>query len=172
MDYQPPPETFALMCDLRSRVPTREPIDDELLRWLKHSAASDACEIFLDQWQRPIGYVCWAGVDLESLCRLARTGVWPCLPHEWQEGSLALLLDLAICPGSFNAARGQLRAFLRRHPQGAYVRQDLLTLYSLGGGGGASQRRFLVGSGEARDTFSDLEAAHRALPWAQPSVQP
>ena len=182
MDYAKPPKTFAIMCDLFSRASSPFPMANDYIQRILFSAMNGSCRFFLDPWERPAGYVCWAEVNIETLCRLGRTGRLPAHHYEWDEGDITLLLDVTICPGHFRSGLAQLDTFMRERGSGAYAKRNTLTLYRYAGGGagmdGATSRngakggnrdkhpqrkKFLIGSQQSLKTFSHIARAERAL---------
>jgi len=80
---------------------------------LRHSAYARTLRIFLDELNRPVGYVSWASVNRASLDRLLRIGQPPKYPYEWSEGGICLILDVLILRRARYDAVRQLRKFTR-----------------------------------------------------------
>ena len=92
--YQPPPESFGILCDIRSyRWLNSSP---EQLMHLRLSAKAGTFKIFWDQHSRPLGYAIWANVCRESVQRLARNGRYPIYGFEWNDGRICLVLDVVF----------------------------------------------------------------------------
>ena len=187
MDYPKPPKPFAIMCELFSRAASLFPVDNSYIQRILFSAMNGSYRLIHDPWERPAGYVCWADVNIETLCRLGRTGLLPSHHYEWDEGDITLLLDVTICPGSFKLGLAQLEAFMRERGSGAYAKRNTLTLFrydeegnapksiakakvkvgansqALAGNRLPQRRKFVMGSEQSLATFGHIGKAERVV---------
>jgi hypothetical protein len=92
------PPDFSLMVELRAARPAL--ISTETLRHLKMSTLKGKYEIFRDIDAEPCGYVAWADINVETLTRFLRTGLYPKYLYEWDEGHIRFILDAFIIRGA------------------------------------------------------------------------
>ena len=124
--YQSPPESFGILCDIRSyRWLDTTP---EQLMHLQLSAKAGTYKIFWDQHDRPLGYAIWANVCRESIQRLARTGRYPVYAFEWNDGRICLVLDVVFNNIDRKQALRQLKEFFGRRRAIAYKRRSTTRL--------------------------------------------
>lgn len=84
------------LIELRSRC--AETIDSSLISWLTDSVISMTFLFVEDGLDRSVGYCAWAAVNKESAARFVNFGHLPIYGHEWLEGDIALILDVAALP--------------------------------------------------------------------------
>jgi len=123
------PADFSTLCDLRSAVPAH--LTSETLRFLKNSVMKEKYNVVRDINDRPIGYIAWASVNIETLQRLNRTGIFPQYFYEWDEGDITLILDiLLILQQKEITMKTLISDFVRQKNKIAYVKRDRLFFFS------------------------------------------
>lgn len=102
--YQSPPPNFAISIDLLCRVNT--PVNPLLLNNIRNAAEAGTLTILRGTNEDPVGFVCWASVNKDSVRIAEKFDLLPTQLWEFKEGNIALLLSVFfIYPYSEEARR-------------------------------------------------------------------
>ena len=96
---------------------------------LLNSSLAEKLVVFKDQIKRPIGYLAWAGVNRESALRFLKSGQYPLYPYEWNDGGIALILDVAIQKRSNFDALNQMTEFIHSKRAIIFCKKSTPKLY-------------------------------------------
>ena len=101
-------------------------ISTDLIRLTINSVTKNKYEILLDINERPIGYVLWADINIESLQQLRKTRIFPAYSYEWDEGDITLILDILLLLNRNKTIFQVVRSFARDRKKVAYVKNSKL----------------------------------------------
>lgn len=101
-------------------------ISTELIRLTINSVSYHKYEIIRDINDRPIGYILWADINIESLQRLRKTRLFPAYCYEWDEGDITLILDILLLSNRNKTILQVVRHFTRDRKKVAYVKNSKL----------------------------------------------
>lgn len=120
-------DDFSLLLGIRSR--TELNTSAEMLRWIQNSIIANTYKIFKDPFGVSNGYMIWANVNRETICRMSRIKLFPKYSYEWREGNIILILDLVFLDGWNQCNRRQLVKFIRHQRVFAFARRDKLSMF-------------------------------------------
>ncbi|MBT0722442.1 hypothetical protein HGT70_14280 [Rosenbergiella collisarenosi] len=84
-------------------------------KWVYFSASTQKVTFIYTPSGVMAGYFIWASVNRDTWRQLKSTGVWPVYRHEWDEGTLSLILDVLILPEWRGSLIPQLLKLRRDH---------------------------------------------------------
>ena len=91
---------------------------------LMHSVYSGNYRFLYGSANEHEGYIIWAAIDRHSYLSLKRGGPMPRYRHEWNEGSLVLVLDVVLVARARGRFLTQLLALTRQWRDIVLVRHD------------------------------------------------
>lgn len=121
MHAAPPPE-FGIAVELISRLNT--PLNPPLLGSLRCAAYAGTLTILRSAKDDPVGFVCWAGVNKDSVRIADQFNLFPSHFWEFKEGKIALLLFVFFLPPFNEEARSAFQAFLNARRAVYFMKKD------------------------------------------------
>jgi hypothetical protein len=100
------------------------PIDPLLLGRIRHAAYAGTLTILRNAKKDPVGFVCWAGGNKDSVRIADRFGLFPSHFWEFKEGKIALLMLVFFAYPSNQEARKAFKDFLRTHRAVYYIKRE------------------------------------------------
>jgi len=120
--YLPPPVEFSITLELLSRL--NRPVEPPMLRRLVHAAYAGTLPILRNENDDPVGFVCWAGANKDSVRVAEKFNRIPSLPWEFKEGKIALLLEVFFIAPFGQEARVAFRRFLAARRAIYYIKRE------------------------------------------------
>lgn len=120
--YHTPPAEFSIAMDLLGRF--NMPIQPALLRSIRYASDAGTLTILLDPKADPVGFVCWASVNKDSVLIAERFNLFPSYPWEYKEGKIAMLLSVFFVYPLNEEARSAFKAFLASHRAIYYIKKN------------------------------------------------
>lgn len=100
------------------------------LRWINFSTAAGMYHTYQNEVEAVVGYIIWAYVNDETVVSLERFKRFPIYSYEWDEGSVALILDFYYSNHGYRPSRSLvLQAFPGDLDRVAFVKRDTLKMY-------------------------------------------
>ena len=112
------------------RLAHKQSIDHKLLAILRQLCKDGNIKIFRDPLGNPIGYAAWLCVNKESLIHIRFNLSIPPFHHEWNEGYLMVLYDVAYVPGWHKLAGDLFRDFIKSQRFVAIIRRSKLKIWT------------------------------------------
>jgi hemolysin-activating ACP:hemolysin acyltransferase len=120
--YQAPPPEFCIALDLLSRLST--PIQSALLGSIRNSSEAGTLTILRNPKTDPVGFVCWAGVNKDSIRIAEKFNLFPTYPWEFKEGKIALLLYVFFAYPANEEAHAAFMTFLASRRAVYYMKKN------------------------------------------------
>ena len=120
--YPAPPPEFGIALELISRV--NMPLNPPLLGSLRHAAYAGTLTILRNATDAPVGFVCWAGVNKDSVGIADQFNLLPSHFWEFKEGKIALLLFVYFAYPFNEEARTAFMAFLDSRRAVYFMKKD------------------------------------------------
>jgi hemolysin-activating ACP:hemolysin acyltransferase len=118
------------LCELlRLRLRFQLGTDAETLYALGNSAWAQTFQILKDPLGRPVGYIAWANLNSESVQRLQQDFRLPKYVYEWNEGKIAVILDVIYNHESRFGLRALIRDLFPRSRLVVLWRRKHLSIY-------------------------------------------
>lgn len=100
------------------------PLDPSMLARLRHAAYAGTLTILRDAKKDPVGFVCWAGGNKDSVRIAERFGLFPRHFWEFNEGKIALLVMVLFAYPRNQEAKKAFKDFLRTHRAVYYAKRE------------------------------------------------
>jgi hemolysin-activating ACP:hemolysin acyltransferase len=100
------------------------PIESRLLSRVVHAAYAGTLTILYNDNNEPVGFVCWAGVNKDSVRIAEKFNCLPTMRWEFKEGNIAMLLEVFFTCPFRREARAAFRRFLASRRAIYYVRKE------------------------------------------------
>jgi hypothetical protein len=120
--YPAPPPEFGIALELISRLNT--PLDPALLGSLRNAAYAGTLTILRSPKDDPVGFVCWAGVNKDSVRIADQFNLFPSHFWEFKEGKIALVLFVFFAYPFNEEARTAFTAFLNSRRAVYFTKKD------------------------------------------------
>jgi hypothetical protein len=108
--HSPPPPEFGIALELIGRL--NMPLNPSLLGSLRNAAYAGTLTILRSATDAPVGFVCWAGVNKDSVRIADQFNLFPSHFWEFKEGKIALLLFVFFAYPCNEEARSAFMEFL------------------------------------------------------------
>ena len=117
-----PPLEFAVASEMLSHL--NIPLTSSLLSRIRNAAQAGTLTILRNGIDDPVGFVCWAGVNKDSVRIADKFNLLPSYPWEFKEGKIALLLYVFFIYPFNEEARAAFTRFVSSRRAIYYVRKD------------------------------------------------
>jgi hypothetical protein len=119
---QSTPLEFSVAVEMLGRM--NAPLDPLMLARMRHAAHAGTLTILRDAKKDPVGFVCWAGGNKDSVRIAERFGIFPRHFWEFKEGKIALLMMVFFAYPCNQEAKKAFKHFLHTHRAVYYVKRE------------------------------------------------
>ncbi len=120
--YLPPPIEFSITLELLSRL--NKPVEPPMLCRLVHASYAGTLTILRNEVDAPVGFVCWAGGNKDSVRGAEKFNRFPNYPWEFKEGKITILLEVFFIYPFRSEAKVAFRKFLASRRAVYYVNKE------------------------------------------------